>query len=323
MLVFRTGASPQTGFGSLKRSAYLASLLKKHCSLLFFINSDKTAINYIKNKKFKYIIQKDLKKLEKAPIRSIIFDLKHFDHQDITLLQWAKKSSVITAHFTDMGMNQQDADYTIDASIGRRISYKDEKKLFEGPDFRILHTSFRHFNRAKRKYMEMIKNIFICLGGSADYRILRKIIDLLTRHNFNLKIAPGFFLKKSSRKILRRIYPSIRFVGETENLARSFFEADIALITAGTCAYEAASGGTPALYLYKNKEQEFTANSFEKNGAGLKLSKIDEFQNSDVIEKINQISLKQRIEMGKKGKMLVDGMGVYRVIDFLKNKGII
>ena len=112
-------------------------------------------------------------------------------------------------------------------------------------------------------------------------------------------------------------------MGKTESLARSFFEADIALIISGISAFEAASVGTPALYIFGTKEQKSVAEAFEKEGMGIKISNIDEFLNSDVIGIINSLSLEQRQKMGNRGKELIDGLGVYRVIDFLKNKGII
>ena len=125
------------------------------------------------------------------------------------------------------------------------------------------------------------------------------------------------------RKSLKRIYPSIRFVGKTESLARSFYEADLALITGGVAAYEAAATGTPALYFFFNREQEFMADSFVRKGAGIKMSPITGPDKDKIPGVIRSINFENAVSMGRAGKKIVDGKGVNRIIDFLKNQHII
>jgi spore coat polysaccharide biosynthesis predicted glycosyltransferase SpsG len=168
-----------------------------------------------------------------------------------------------------------------------------------------------------------VRNIFVSLGGSVQYRQLRKVVDLLSRYRYNIKAAPGFYLKKSGRKILKRLYPGLRFVGKTESLARAFFEADVAFITAGMAAAEAAAVGTPCLYFHGNERQKYIAKSFEKQGVGLEISHIDDFSEGNIIKILNSLTLEKRMEMGNKGKTFVDGSGARRIVDFFEQKGII
>ena len=95
MVIFRTHASPKKGFGCLKRSSYLASLLKKKHPALFYVNNDKTALNYLKNRSFLYCLTKDWEDVKRESIRSMIFDLKSLDQEDLNLLQWAKKTTSV------------------------------------------------------------------------------------------------------------------------------------------------------------------------------------------------------------------------------------
>jgi spore coat polysaccharide biosynthesis predicted glycosyltransferase SpsG len=294
------------------------------------VNKDKTAARFLQEKGVPYCHLKELQrqKLKDPSIKSMVFDLKYFSSEDIQLIRQAKnrnRDPIKTVQITDLGLGQQDVDYTIDASIEQLFPYKEDKRnrLLCGPGYAILHTHYRHFHKIERKYRQKIKNVFVCFGGGVNYRLLRNVIDLLSRYRFDIKIAPGFYLKKSFQKVLRRIYPGVRFVGGTESLARSFFEADAALVTAGMTAFEAAAAGTPALYFYYHKEQECMARAFEKKGAGLEISHIDDLLKINVIEKINELNLEKRIEMGNKGKQLVDAKGVYRVIDFFERSGIV
>jgi len=323
MLIFRTDPSVETGIGHLKRSAYLASLLKKKIDILFCINKDKVVARLLDERNVAYCVLKELNIVKQESIKSIVFDLRKFSSMDMEWLNQAKERGITTIQITDLGMNQQPVDYTIDASIEQLFPFDKKKQVLIGPDYTLLHHKFRHFNKVRRKYRKRVKNIFVSLGGSVQYRQLRKVVDLLSRFRFNVKAAPGFYLKKSGRKILKRLYPNLRFVGKTESLARAFFEADVAFITPGMAAAEAAAVGTPCLYFHNNERQKCIAKSFENQGVGLEISHIDALSEGHIIEIMNSLTLEKRIEMGNKGKKLVDGNGARRIVAFFEHKGII
>lgn len=326
MLIFRTDASANTGFGHLKRSVYLASLLKSKTGTLFCVNNDKVVLRFLEERNITFQLSKDLDIADNArtgEVKGIIFDLRTFSPEDIQLLHRAKESNIVTVQVTDLGLGQQPADYTVDASLRQLFPYDPEKRVLLGPEYALLHHRFRHFNKVKRKYRKRLKNIFISLGGAVRYRQLKSLIDLLNRHGYNIKTAAGFYLKKSERKALSRLFPRLRFVGKTESLARPFFEADAAVVTAGTAAAEAAAAGTPALYVHYHKEQQFIAESFQKSGAGLEISNIDDVLNSGLMDTLASLTVEKRIEMGTKAKQLVDGLGASRIVTFLETTGII
>lgn len=323
MLIFRTDASVKIGFGHLKRSTYLASLLKSKTAYEFCISSDKVAARFLQDRRIPYRFLKDIKSLKNDSIKAVIFDLRSFSPSDLDLLNWARENHVVTIQITDLGLSQQPVDYTIDGSATQLFPYEKNKSVLAGPEYMIINHRYRHFNKVKRKYRKRARNIFISLGGTVGYRRLRSLIELLNRHRYNLKIAPGYYLKKSARKTLRRLYPRLRFVGQTETLARAFFEADIALITAGVAAAEAAVVGTPSLYFYYHDEQKFIAQAYEKLGAGLEISNIDDLIEENILEAIQSLTLEKRIEMGAKAKKVSDGGGAIRIVQFFEQKEII
>jgi len=325
MIILRTDASIKSGFGHLIRSTYLASLLKSKTGILFCISSgsDKIVTRFLEEKKWSYCSLKQMNQKLPATVKSVIFDLKYFSNEDIQLLHQAKTNHWTTVQVTDLGLDQQEVDYTIDAAVDKMFPYSNDKKILNGPDYAILHHQFRHFNKIKRKYRKKIKKVLVCCGGAVEYKMLRIMIDLLSRRHREIKIAPGFYLKRSAQKTLKRIYPGIHFVGKTASLARPFFEADVALITPGVAALEAAAVGTPALYFYRHHEQKFVANSLEKKELGLEISNIDEIIHVNLEEKMNALTLEKRIDMGCKAKQLVDARGIYRVIDFFEKHKII
>lgn len=300
MIVFRTDASVNSGFQLLARSIYLASLLKKDADILFCIDRDKAAAKILKEKKLPFCRPKDI---FKNPVKSILFYVENFLPVDRETTIRAKETDIETVHIALPGMPGSET------GCDHRLS---------GPAFAVLHNRFRHFHQVKRKYRKKVRNLLISLEEAVEYRELRKIIDFLSRYRFNLKIVPAYWFKKSHKKILKRIYPGIHFSGQIDSLARPFFEADAVLINPGTAAYEAAAVGTPALYLCRGKDRESAAKSFVDQQIGVEISKIE-----DIPEQIARLSLDRRIEMGRSGKGLVDAKGVYRIIDFFKERGII
>lgn len=323
MLIFRIDSSPQKDFWRLNRSYYLASLLKKKTEILFCINNDKSIINFLKERRFHFCLFENFKNLDKKKFKSIVFDLKHFTKEDIKFLKWAKKNGINTIQITDLGLNQQDVDFTIDASIEKLSTYAKEKHILSGPDYAILHNKYRHFNKIKREYRKKVKKIFILMGENTEYRELREIVDLFFSYNYEIKIFPGICIRKSNKKVLKRIYPSIKFSGKAESIARSFFESDIVLLYDGMAAYKAASTGTPFVCLFSDKKEEFIAESFEKYGAGLKYKKNIDFKKKDLVKYIDSLTFEKRVKMGNIGKRLIDAKGVYRIIHFFEEKEII
>jgi len=322
MILFRTQASEEIGFGHIKRSAYLASLIKKNNDIVFILKKNKIAVNFIKDSGFNYILTANLKTLDWNLVTGIVFDIRTIEQYDEDILKISKERKIKTAQITDLGLNQLDTDITIDGSIDRRENIKNIDNSLIGIQYSILHHKFIHFNKVKKKHRKSVKNILISLGGGVQYRQLRNLIDYLHRYNYNLKLTGGFYLKKSARKILKRIYPKIKFVGSVESLARPLYEADIAIITAGTTSYEAASVGTPALYFYYNKEQEYIADALQNEGVGVKISSIKEIDKKK-LRTFLDITLKERTAMGEKGKLLNDGRGVYKIIDVFIKVGLI
>jgi spore coat polysaccharide biosynthesis predicted glycosyltransferase SpsG len=266
-----------------------------------------------------------LKNIRWDLVTGIIFDIRTVEPLDNEILNKAKDNNIKTGQITDLGLSKLDVNIIINASINIDDNVCKGKKdsCFSGSQYVISHHKFIHFNNVKRKYKKKVRNLLVSLGGAVQYRQLRDLIDTLYRYNYRLKITGGFYLKKSARKILKRLYPKIKFVGTVESLARPLFEADIAVITAGTTSYEAAAVGTPAIYFFYNKEQEEIANTLEKENVGIKISSVNKFDKDKLLNVLDDFSLEKRTAMGKKAKKLIDGKGVYRIIELLSKTGIV
>lgn len=307
MILIKTEASSEIGFGHATRCMSLASLIKSQNKIHLLINEDKILVRTLKSRKIPFSLVKSNPDLGKMDLKAILLDIPLKEKKDLPILKWAEENGIPVAEF----------------SHHPHATANFVKSITLSPQTIMLHPRYRHFHKIERNYSKNIHKIFLSLGGKTKYRMLRKTIDILVPISSRLKIALSPYLKNSCKKVLRRLYPKIHFVGETDNLARSLFEADLALLTPGMVAYEAAAVGTPALYVFEDKELESMASLFEDRGAGKKLCNIQQIKEIPLEKTLSQMTQKNRQAMGEMGKSMVDGMGIYRVIDFLRNEDII
>ncbi len=310
MFLIRVDGSAQIGFGHLSRCAYLAQ--NHFPGKTLFLVREKESISFLNERKISYLNGNN-QTFDLKDFRAVIFDLDKFSEEDKSLLRQSHLLNLKTVQITDLGLDQQKADLIIDSSLEQIYPYSQEQKVALGPEYAILHHRFRHFNKIQRKYGKKIKKIFLCLGGGSDYRKLHDISAAFYRQGFQLKIAAGFSIKANIRKKMLRKFPGIRFCGKTDSLARSMFEADLAIICSGIAGFEAASAGTPALYLWHHQLQEFQASSFEKKGWGKKFCGLQTLKPDELVEYVKRIDYLSFIEYGLRAKREVDGLGAIRV----------
>ncbi len=306
MVIFRCDVSPRTGLRSLRRSAYLAALLKKDPGVLISSREDKKAAKFLAEGNLPVRFTKEPSALDPGAAQALVFDLDDFSVADKALLERARAAGIKTVQILSPGNAAQAADIQV-----------------AGAGSALLHHKFRHFNTARKKYRKQVKSVFINLGDQLPYRDLREIVDTLHRLRCKLKIMPGLSLKKADKRNLMKIYPGTRFCGKSESPARAYFEADLALLLPADAAWEAAAVGTPALYLAMDKGHVALAETCSGLGIGVKAPLLAEWTVQSVRDSLAPLDQETREKMGAAGKLLVDGLGVQRFFKVLKEQGII
>ncbi len=323
MVIFRADVSPRSGLRSLRRCAYLAALLKKNNGTLLCCREDKKAAKFLSERNLPFRFVKDPSTLDLAGAKALIFDLDDFSPADTALLEKARQVGIKTMQILAAGSSGRPVDIQVCPFCGPGQAATPATGHLAGAASALLHHKFRHFNTAKRKFRKNIKNIFINLGDLLPYRDLRAIVDTLHRLRFKMKIMPGLNLKKADKRNLMKIYPGIHFCGKSESPARAYFEADLALVPAEEEILEAAAVGTPALYFCQDLSQEVLAAAWAERQAGLKFGKLEDLAIDSFRDTIAPLTPERREQMGAAGRNLVDGLGVQRFFEVLKDNGII
>ncbi len=309
MVILRADATARSGLSRLRRCAYLASQLRSAGEVLLLSREDKGAAKLLAGQKAPFRTLKDPAAFELAGAGALILDLESYSQADTAMLERARKGGVRTVLIAPPAEAPGGADHAVAPS--------------REPGLALLHHKFRHFHGARRRYRRAVRHVFLSLGDALPYRDLRQVIDVLHRLGLGVKVEPGPALKKADRRNLMRIYPGVHFRGRSESAARSYFEADLALVRPGDEALEAACVGTPALYLSLEKGEDGLAESWISKGLGTKSPALADFSVQSARAAIEPLDRETRERMGAAGRNLVDGLGVQRLIAILREQGIV
>jgi len=319
MLLITVDTSPDIGIFNLQKALLLASLTFKKTEILFNTEGSGKVPTLFKGKGFNYIENGDVRKIFKNNISLIIIFKDKLSGKDKKIISKAKKKKIPVAKFSYMGENHIDTDLIIDPSPFDYESEGTEKNILSGPEYSIMNSKYIHFHDVDRKYNKKLKNILVAAGDDFPYKELRKLAETLINTGYNVKIIPGKNFKRFNRKTLKRLYPSLKISGTPESYARSFFEADLAIIDPELSAARAAATGTPAIYIPQKEAGETFASFFEERGAGLIFRRWKKEDYSEILELLKFFSFEKREDIGNSGKELVDGKGTYRLAETLKS----
>jgi len=318
MLLIIAESSSKNEEYSLGKVLRLASIVSKKSDTHFIIEGSGDIPALFKGTGFKYSVESKPREVFKESISLVVFYKEDFSKSDKKILSYAKKRGITTIKFSYRRLESDNCDIVINPTIFSGLPFQNEQKKISGPEYSILHNKYIHFFNIDRKYKKKLKNTLISIGNEFPYRELRKLSEILLNFNYNVKIIPGKNFKKYNRKTLKRIYPNLKISGTPESYARSFFEADLAICDPVTCADKAAATGTPAIYIPQSDIGKTIAESYEEKGAGIIFKRWRKDNYSEIIELLKFFSLEKRIEIGKIGKTLVDGKGIYRIAELLK-----
>lgn len=196
-------------------------------------------------------------------------------------------------------------------------------KLLLGPTYFIFRQEFIEAAKVSREIRKDAQNILVTMGGSDPLNLTLKIAKVLNRLNkifLNLRIVigPGFAAsaKQDIERILKGFKGNCELVIGSGNMAELMLWSDLAITGGGLTKYETAVTGTPSIMIsYFDREAE-RAEEFERGGSTLHLGLISEINERDIAEAIEKLlkDFARRAEMAKRGKNLVDGKGIERII---------
>jgi spore coat polysaccharide biosynthesis predicted glycosyltransferase SpsG len=255
-IAFYAEADPKIGIGHVVRLKNTQNLIKNKKIVWFFSGDKKFADSFLK--KYYYLNKIDNKNftntfdkiLRKEKINKIFVDIANRNNLKNSksfekFFKFFKKKNYFLISFDDPRLK-----ILSDISI---IPYVFDKKkiIVENKNVKKIHGkkyffSSPYFNFYKKKnkvIKKKIKKIFIFLTGYNTSNSVKDILKNFSNTKYDITIY------SNGSKIINN-NKNIRLIGFRENLAKLYFDSDVAIVGEGLSRYETALLGVPTVLIY-------------------------------------------------------------------------
>lgn len=313
-------ASISDGMGHVYRQLNLANGLKKHgWEIMFYIPSFAPAVELITRSGF----TPSLVELEPLTYKyhDRLFDLAVIDIGNTTesLVSAIKKSSHWVVSFDDLGTGRNYVNILIDCNLAPSESKSlnvNTLALF-GTDYSVLHPDFAIYHKKTREFNSTSKSLLITMGATDPQGLALPLTRLLLKEKKNLQLTVITGNDTSNALQFDRLatqFKSLKFLGSVSNMAKFLWAHETVICAGGVTLHEAAAVGTPAFVINQVEHQQSKARFVEKSGAAINLGMGNNYDAEKLREALYSEKSKLR-SMSLKGKKLIDGLGLFRVIE--------
>ena len=334
-IVFRVDATKEIGIGHLMRCLALSEELtnrRNNCYFLSIVDNelvkkiDKFNVKLLKQEKFANL-KEDLDSLvrfcKQNRIDWIITDHYGLDQGYIKEL---KKNDFKVLSIDDLAKLYYYSDIVVNQNIGaKKLIFKSIKNtnFLLGPEYVILRDEL--LKRKEKNKNSEAKNILLTLGGTDNDNFTFEMLKTLKAVNDEINIIAVFgplnpFYKKnlSNKKNLGK---NVQLIHAPDNMADLYSKVDIAVSAGGSSCYELAYFGIPNIIITIAGNQINMSNELDKQKVSIYIGHKTDVKSklikSKIEELINDDSLRKK--MSDNGKMMIDGKGKKRIVDFMES----
>ncbi len=199
--------------------------------------------------------------------------------------------------------------------------------LLLGTRYALLRSEFLSWREWKRRIPGVARKVLVTLGGGDPENITLKVINALKKvdiQDLNVKVVVGPLNPHIERlqNALNSTHNPISIVHDVEKMAELMAWADLAIAGGGATSWELAFMGLPHLVVVLADNQRSVAQGLQSRGVVVRLDERDKTSSSAIAEAVTRLLLgaETRAEMAQRGRKIVDGDGVTRVLMHLGGK---
>ena len=338
MIIFRTDASPQIGFGHLTRCRALAQALRQQGERCGMVGPNFPYMTEYDQRLFDAWEPLDWAGAESDAVRlaelawrfgaaTLVLDDYRVDEAyqlalRATRLKWlqfeARTDHPIWAHVV---LNASPA-YTPDDYVPALCN--PEAHLLIGPRYAVLRHEFAKLEvRAPNRH---VRKVLVTFGGGDDRGgILFALSTLLPRTSSEIRfvVVSGLNNPRNAHNIRQiQLIDSKRVKYEIDPVAlpEIFSSCDLAVMAGGSSTHEAACCGLPMILMTIADNQTIQAISWERRGAALNLGELSAVEPEILASTFAQVlaDVEKKTSMSVAGSELVDGLGAQRVAQSIR-----
>ena len=338
MIIFRTDANPQLGFGHLSRCRTLAYKLYEQGEECVMVGPDTSYLTEIDKVIFKeWIPQKWLSPAEDVSSlvsisreykkRKFVMDDYRISEEYQVLLKenrfiWlqfeARKNIKILANIiVNTNPESKESDYSSAVSDNKT-------KFLLGAKYALLKNEFL---KIKKVQVRPIKKVLVTFGAGDDRGGIELILkSLLASTDAEIKfivVSGATNPRNESNRLFIELEGNERVKLEIapDNISKIFNSCDVAFMAGGSTTYEIALLGIPMVLFSIAENQVLHSKAWVNKGVAMYLGPIEIATSKDIVEAFEALfeSEDLRESMSTKGSELVDGKGAQRMAKELIN----
>ena len=338
-VVMKVDSGKEIGWGHMMRCFSLAETLRtKNVEVSFisrklsghlgkFIEENGFNVHYLPNKEIR--LEEDAKKTIKIinklnSIDWLIIDNYKLDKKwESVLRPYVKKIMVID----DMTKREHECDLILDQNL-----YKNMTKCYDGliplnckkligPKFALLRQEFRQIRKNLRKHNGEIKRILVSFGSNDPTDETMKVLNSIKyignkQVNVDLILGASDKSSKNIKKTCSKI-SNITCHDQTMNISQLMKKSDVSIGAGGSTTWERCCLGLPSIVSIGAENQRELTEAVSKKGCIINLGWAKDQSSKEYQKAIKNLDRSSLVTMSQKCLKLVDGNGVYRVVDVL------
>lgn len=214
-------------------------------------------------------------------------------------------------------------DFVITPYVGATVCSGDFKH-FAGPEYYILSEAYRSSIRKERAIRGNASRILVTAGMSDPEGIselsLKALLAITDIHELQVRVVIGAGFSKELKERLHNLKISSNLEIELKqypNGLRDLMQwADLAISASGLTKYELAATGTPAITISHDEISEDANEAFKDQGSVIHLGIKGEIAVSDLASEVRRVMTDRalRAQLSHRGRALVDGAGIERIV---------
>lgn len=239
----------------------------------------------------------------------IICDIYQYDENDLRILKQYGAPLMTYDHFDD---HRKFSDYPINAFV------EETGNPYSGPGFAVIPpTPIRNFRTTPER-------IFICFGGFDYLDITMKLVAILSQAEIATPVDVAIGSGYSNTAVLSQYadssYGRIRIHRQSAHFLEVMAGADIAFVAGGLVFFQTLSLGMASIVICQYEHQMEQVGSLGRHNAFFLLGMGNVLDPKAVTTVLSTLmtDLKLRYDFYERGRRLVDGDGLKRVVNIIR-----
>jgi UDP-2,4-diacetamido-2,4,6-trideoxy-beta-L-altropyranose hydrolase len=181
---------------------------------------------------------------------------------------------------------------------------------------------------SKHQCRKNIRDVFLSQGGADTYGLIPKLsceiedwIKENRQRRLHVHLGPAFRDFKKLESICDRLKNQVKIHSKAKDMPSLMEKMDVAISSGGMTAFELVSLGIPTVIITAEKKELESASALAATGACINLGGYSPLKARAICDRLEGLKDQgRRLRLSKRGKTVIDGRGLDRMISAIELK---